>query len=58
MLMGLVAAAVLAQGDMVKSIAMVVTGLLLGIVGTDVDTARSASASASSNCPKASASSW
>ena len=38
MLMGLVAAAVLAQGDMVKSLAMVVLGLLLGIVGTDVNT--------------------
>ncbi len=38
MLMSLVAAAVLAQGDMLKSIAMVVLGLLLGIVGTDVNT--------------------
>src|SRR5207253_9156681 len=38
MLMGLVAAAVLAQGDMVKSLAMVVFGLLLGIVGNDVNT--------------------
>jgi putative tricarboxylic transport membrane protein len=38
MLMGLVAAAVLAQGDIVKSLAMVVFGLLLGIVGTDVNT--------------------
>jgi TctA family transporter len=38
MLMGLVAAAVLAQGDMVKSLAMVTLGLLLGIVGTDVNT--------------------
>src|SRR5260370_39800111 len=38
MLMGLVAAALLAQGDMVKSLAMVVFGLLLGIVGTDVNT--------------------
>jgi TctA family transporter len=37
MLMGLVAAAVLAQGDMVKSISMVVLGLLLGVVGTDVN---------------------
>src|ERR671931_1923322 len=37
MLMGLVAAAVLAQRDMVKSLAMVVIGLLLGIVGTDVN---------------------
>src|SRR5215467_5656537 len=34
----LIAAAVLAQGDIVKSIAMVVMGLLLGIVGTDVNT--------------------
>ena len=38
MLMGLVAAAVLAQGDMLKSLAMVAMGLLLGIVGTDVNT--------------------
>jgi len=38
MLMGLVAAAVLAQGDMVKSLAMVVMGLLLGLVGSDVNT--------------------
>jgi putative tricarboxylic transport membrane protein len=38
MLMGLVAAAVLAQGDMTKSIAMVVMGLLLGTVGSDVNT--------------------
>ncbi len=38
MLMGLVAAAVLAEGDIVKSLAMVVLGLLLGIVGTDVNT--------------------
>jgi TctA family transporter len=38
MLMGLVAAAVLAQGDMVKSLVMVALGLLLGIVGNDVNT--------------------
>jgi TctA family transporter len=37
MLMGLVSAAVLAHGDMVKSLAMVVLGLLIGIVGTDVN---------------------
>jgi putative tricarboxylic transport membrane protein len=37
MLMGLVAAAVLAQGDLVKSLAMVAMGLLLGLVGTDVN---------------------
>src|SRR5205085_3602028 len=38
MLMGLVAAAMLAEGHVVKSVAMVVLGLLLGIVGTDVNT--------------------
>src|SRR6202008_118434 len=38
MLMGLVAAAVLAQGDMVKSLSMVAVGLLFGSVGTDVNT--------------------
>src|SRR5574342_374088 len=37
MLMGLVAAAVLAHGDMVKSLAMMILGLLLGIVGADVN---------------------
>jgi putative tricarboxylic transport membrane protein len=37
MLMGLVTAAVLAHGDMIKSLAMVCLGLLLGIVGTDVN---------------------
>lgn len=37
MLMGLVAAATLVHGDMSKSLAMVVMGLLLGIVGSDVD---------------------
>src|SRR5512135_3682423 len=37
MMMGLMVAAVLAPGDMVKSLAMVFLGLLLGCVGTDVD---------------------
>ena len=37
MLMALVAAACLAHGDMVKSLAMVFLGLLLGIIGTDVN---------------------
>ena len=37
MLMGLVAAAVLSHGNMAKSLAMVVVGLLLGIVGADVN---------------------
>ena len=38
MLMGLVTAAVLSQGDMNKSLAMVALGLLLGTVGTDLNT--------------------
>jgi TctA family transporter len=38
MLMGLVTAAILAQGDMLKSLAMVFLGLLLSMVGSDVDT--------------------
>lgn len=37
MLMGLVASAVLTQGDTVKGFAMVVLGLLLGLAGTDVN---------------------
>lgn len=36
MLMGLVFSAVLAHGDLVKSLAMVAVGLMLGLVGTDV----------------------
>ena len=38
MLMGLVAAVVLAQSDLMKSLAMVAVGLLLGVVGSDVNT--------------------
>ena len=37
MLMALAASAVMTQGDAVKGLAMVVLGLLLGIVGTDVN---------------------
>jgi len=37
MLMGLVSAAVLAEGNMIKSLAMVLMGLLLGCVGTDLN---------------------
>jgi len=37
MMMALIIAALLAQGEMVKSVAMVVLGLLLGCIGTDVD---------------------
>ena len=36
MLLGLVAAVILAHGSVLKAIAMVVLGLLLGLVGTDV----------------------
>jgi putative tricarboxylic transport membrane protein len=36
MLMGLITAAVLAQGELLKSLAMVLLGLLCGSVGTDV----------------------
>jgi putative tricarboxylic transport membrane protein len=38
MLLGLIAASTLSSGSPVKGIAMVVLGLLLGIVGTDVNT--------------------
>ncbi|MHB8909466.1 MAG: tripartite tricarboxylate transporter permease [Syntrophales bacterium] len=38
MMMGLVTAAVLAHGDMAKSLAMVLLGLLLGSVGRDLNT--------------------
>src|SRR5437660_10697773 len=37
MVFGLVAATVLAHGSLIKAVAMVVLGLLLGIVGTDVN---------------------
>jgi putative tricarboxylic transport membrane protein len=37
MVLGLVAATVLAQGSLLKAIAMVVLGLLFGLVGTDVN---------------------
>ncbi|POR48329.1 tripartite tricarboxylate transporter permease [Bosea psychrotolerans] len=37
MLLGLVAASVLTHGDLVKALAMVVLGLLIGLVGTDVN---------------------
>ena len=38
MLLGLIAAVVLAHGSVLKAIAMIVLGLLLGLVGTDVNT--------------------
>src|SRR5438270_262904 len=39
MVCGLIAAVVLARGSLLKAIAMVVLGLLLGLVGTDVNSA-------------------
>ncbi|MXP63468.1 tripartite tricarboxylate transporter permease [Roseomonas sp. M0104] len=38
MLLGLIISAVLAQGSVIKSVAMVVLGVALGLVGTDVQT--------------------
>ena len=38
MMMGLLAGATLAKGSAIKGVAMVVVGLLLGVVGTDVNT--------------------
>ena len=37
MVLGLIAAVVLAHGSIIKAIAMIILGLLLGIVGTDVN---------------------
>jgi putative tricarboxylic transport membrane protein len=37
MMLGLIAAVVLANGSLIKAIAMVVLGLILGLVGSDVD---------------------
>jgi TctA family transporter len=37
MILGLVAAVVLAHGNLVKAIAMIIVGLLFGLVGTDVN---------------------
>jgi putative tricarboxylic transport membrane protein len=37
MVLGLIAAVVLASGSVIKAVAMIVLGLLLGIVGTDVN---------------------
>lgn len=37
MLLGLVAAVVLAQGDLLKAVAMTLLGLLLGLIGVDVN---------------------
>jgi TctA family transporter len=40
MVFGLVAAVVLAQGSILKAVAMIITGLFLGLVGTDVNTGK------------------
>jgi putative tricarboxylic transport membrane protein len=41
MVMGLIASAVLAHGSLIKALAMIVLGLLFGIVGTDVNSGMS-----------------
>jgi len=41
MVMGLIASAVLASGSLIKAIAMIFLGLLIGIVGTDVNSGMS-----------------
>src|SRR5688572_18933449 len=41
MVMGLIASAVLAHGSLLKALAMIVLGLLFGIVGTDVNSGMS-----------------
>ncbi|OWP20483.1 hypothetical protein CBF90_16735, partial [Microbacterium sp. AISO3] len=38
MMLGLLAGATLAKGSAIKGVAMVVVGLLLGVIGTDVNT--------------------
>ena len=38
MVLGLVGAVALSNGDVLKAIAMVITGLLLGLIGTDINT--------------------
>jgi TctA family transporter len=57
MVLGLLAAVVLASGSLLKAIAMIVLGLLLGIIGTDVNSGCSATRSACRSSPTASASS-
>jgi TctA family transporter len=57
MLVGLLAGSTLAKGSPLKGIAMTVFGLLVGIVGIDIETGSRASPSASPNCSTASKSS-
>jgi putative tricarboxylic transport membrane protein len=55
MLLGLVAAATLAQGSPIKGIAMVLSAWLLGLVGTDVQTGQQRFTFGIPNCRTASA---
>ena len=55
--MGLVASIVLAQGSLIKALGMVVLGLLLGLVGTDVTSGTARFAFGSPSLPTASTSS-
>lgn len=53
MALGLVAAAVLAHGSLIKAIAMVVMGLLFGLVGTDVSSRAGTAVAASPHATRA-----
>ncbi len=58
MVLGLIAAVVLASGSLIKAIGMIVLGLLLGLVGTDVNSGVAALlVRHARSCPTASASS-
>jgi TctA family transporter len=50
---GMVAAVVLAQGSVVRSVAMVVLGLFLGLIGTDIASGKRVSPLASRRSPTA-----
>ena len=56
MVLGLVASIVLASGSLLQALGMIVLGLLLGLVGTDVNSGTRASPSACRSWPTASAS--
>ena len=54
MVLGLIAAVVLAHGSVIKAIGMIILGLLLGLVGTDVNSGHGAFQFQHSGCPTAS----
>ena len=56
MILGLIGAVVLASGSLLKAVAMIVLGLLMGLVGTDVNSGVARFSFTSLNSPTASAS--